>query len=452
MHGSDPLDGVDSKTQRLTQPSSQAQHDSAPSLDTPVGSTTYPILELPTEIMTEIFVHCLPSQASAPRIDTAPLLLGRICSTWRTIVLATPALWCVLKIARSDIPVELIETWLARAQNRPLSLVVDCFQSDGRFVDVLKRHSHTWCDVELGLPFEQFYLFGPDLPLPMLRRLAIGAVDYQPPMDAPVTAFRSALALRHLRLLASVLPGDIALPWEQLTCFESDALSSDECLTILKYTPNIAECVFGIYFTALAGLPDVPPLVSLTSLCISSHLREVTDILEHISTPALQVLELKRIGIAPLHRFLAKSGCRLRELTVRIQEPDESLVKDITEFLETQPGLEKLALRSVLPEVLTAVVRQLGDGSAFLPCVCSLAAFVHVAAPLQIHRAFTTMLDTLADTLAARWGSPAGGSQIRTCTITYSSASHRELDSVVDAFRPRLETLAELGIEIYVGT
>ncbi|KAJ6554425.1 hypothetical protein B0H19DRAFT_868891, partial [Mycena capillaripes] len=53
----------------------------------------YPILTLPTEITVEIFTHCLPDEPCVPRTDTAPLLLGRICRTWREISLATPELW-----------------------------------------------------------------------------------------------------------------------------------------------------------------------------------------------------------------------------------------------------------------------------------------------------------------------------------------------------------------------
>ncbi|KAJ6553506.1 hypothetical protein DFH09DRAFT_1166793 [Mycena vulgaris] len=417
-----------------------------------------PVLTLPTEITAEIFAHCLPTLPSTPRTDSAPLLLGCICSTWRSIAVATPELWSALKIALSKAPLELIETWLSRAQNWPLSLVVDCFQSDGKFIDVLQRHSHTWRDVELGLPFEQFYSFGPDLHLPMLKRLAIGAVDYCAPVGEPITAFRRAPVMRHLRLLGSVLPGDITLPWAQLTSFESDALSSDECLAILKYTPNIAECRVGIYFTALDDLPDVPPRTSLISLCISSHLWEVMDILDHIVAPALQALDLKRIVIAadyylpPLHRFLSTSGCRLRELAIRIQNTDESQIKGVIELLETQAVLEELELRDASLGVLTAVFRRLSDSSSFLPQVCTLTASIRVPNPQQINHTFPEMLEALVHTLSAPRAAPTViGSGIRSCTITYRRSFGEDFDNLVTAFRPQLEALEEHGVKIYVG-
>lgn len=455
MSNSDPNNGGmllhTSQAHTLLQPGTQH--------DPPLPNTSCSILTLPTEITAEIFARCLPEVASTPRIDTAPLLLGRICSNWRSISLDTPELWSSLKVAVSDTPVDSVEKWLTRARHCPLSLVVDCFQSDGRFIDVLQRHSYTWHDVELGLPFEQFYRFEPDLRLPMLEGLAIAAVNYHPPVEHPVNAFRNAPALRHLRLLTSVLPAHLALPWTQLTSFESDALSPDECLNVLKYTPNIVECVFGIYFTAPDALPDVPPCMFLTTLRISSHLRNVMDLLGHISAPALQVLDLKRILIRadyyfpPLHRFLSRSGCLLRELSIWIHESDESLVEEVPELLETQSALEKLELRNASLGVLTAICRRMSDGSLFLPRISDFHASAHIIATPQIHHAFSGMLDALVDSLFSRLAAPRElVTPIQNCSITYSRAVRGNLDHVIAAFQPRLEELTTQGVHIHVGT
>ncbi|KAJ7823990.1 hypothetical protein B0H14DRAFT_1307061 [Mycena olivaceomarginata] len=48
---------------------------------------------LPVDILREIFVACLPVDRNAVMsAQEAPLLLGRICSAWRSIVLTTPRL------------------------------------------------------------------------------------------------------------------------------------------------------------------------------------------------------------------------------------------------------------------------------------------------------------------------------------------------------------------------
>ncbi|KAF8879719.1 hypothetical protein BD779DRAFT_1551158, partial [Infundibulicybe gibba] len=65
-------------------------------------------LDLPPEIISDIFVHCLPwihpvQRGSYPFQNTrpqiafdlcdAPLLLTRVCRRWRLIAEATPTLW-----------------------------------------------------------------------------------------------------------------------------------------------------------------------------------------------------------------------------------------------------------------------------------------------------------------------------------------------------------------------
>ncbi|KAJ7223927.1 hypothetical protein C8J57DRAFT_969121, partial [Mycena rebaudengoi] len=57
----------------------------------------YPILTLPLEITSEIFIQCLPEPPALENahIDAlqAPLLLLHICKEWRRIALSLPALW-----------------------------------------------------------------------------------------------------------------------------------------------------------------------------------------------------------------------------------------------------------------------------------------------------------------------------------------------------------------------
>ncbi|KAJ6564944.1 hypothetical protein DFH09DRAFT_919853 [Mycena vulgaris] len=57
---------------------------------------TFPILTILTEIMSEIFLRCLPAEASKPQLPSAsaaPMLLGAICREWRSIAHGDPRLW-----------------------------------------------------------------------------------------------------------------------------------------------------------------------------------------------------------------------------------------------------------------------------------------------------------------------------------------------------------------------
>ncbi|KAJ7740892.1 hypothetical protein B0H14DRAFT_2215752, partial [Mycena olivaceomarginata] len=66
-----------------------------PNLQTQLNSITYPILTLPPELTSEIFTHCLPAERFVDVVNPgeAPLLLTRVCQTWRQIAISTPALW-----------------------------------------------------------------------------------------------------------------------------------------------------------------------------------------------------------------------------------------------------------------------------------------------------------------------------------------------------------------------
>ncbi|KAJ6617909.1 hypothetical protein B0H10DRAFT_1796407, partial [Mycena sp. CBHHK59/15] len=61
---------------------------------TSTSETTYPVLLLPFDIISQIFVYCLPQEADAlPWRSEAPLLVASICRQWRDVALATHELW-----------------------------------------------------------------------------------------------------------------------------------------------------------------------------------------------------------------------------------------------------------------------------------------------------------------------------------------------------------------------
>ncbi|KAJ7752801.1 hypothetical protein DFH07DRAFT_519480 [Mycena maculata] len=96
----------------------------------------YPILTLPHEITSDIFVHCLPSGAYAIRLKNpsqAPVLLLNVCKTWRSIAISTPRLWANLTVNFTTQSwdhsklLARIDGWLSRAGSCPLSLTVAKF-------------------------------------------------------------------------------------------------------------------------------------------------------------------------------------------------------------------------------------------------------------------------------------------------------------------------------------
>ncbi|KAJ7273813.1 hypothetical protein C8J57DRAFT_1063206 [Mycena rebaudengoi] len=91
------------------------------------------IFSIPPELWSRIFIDCLSTTQCGPieplplpSPKTAPLLLAQICTTWRAISIDTPELWSLISTHDwTTGAVETVQTWLARARNRPLTLSLD---------------------------------------------------------------------------------------------------------------------------------------------------------------------------------------------------------------------------------------------------------------------------------------------------------------------------------------
>ncbi|KAJ7919611.1 hypothetical protein B0H13DRAFT_1606049, partial [Mycena leptocephala] len=63
-------------------------------LESDLATVVYPILTLPNEITSRIFVQCLPTHGRIrPSPRKAPLILAQICRQWREIALSTSEMW-----------------------------------------------------------------------------------------------------------------------------------------------------------------------------------------------------------------------------------------------------------------------------------------------------------------------------------------------------------------------
>ncbi|KAJ7149603.1 hypothetical protein C8R46DRAFT_862664, partial [Mycena filopes] len=60
-----------------------------------LDSYHYPVLDLPTEIICEIFLRFLPIYPLRPPLTGpgSPTVLTQVCRAWRAIALSTPSLW-----------------------------------------------------------------------------------------------------------------------------------------------------------------------------------------------------------------------------------------------------------------------------------------------------------------------------------------------------------------------
>ncbi|KAJ7208723.1 hypothetical protein C8J57DRAFT_1021890, partial [Mycena rebaudengoi] len=90
-------------------------------LQSRIDDYKYPILTLPVEVTSEIFINFLTIYPLPPRMAglLSPVLLGQICCKWRAAAFGTPRLWRAIDIQvdtrnQALFPAQLnvLDTWL----------------------------------------------------------------------------------------------------------------------------------------------------------------------------------------------------------------------------------------------------------------------------------------------------------------------------------------------------
>ncbi|KAJ7211934.1 hypothetical protein B0H12DRAFT_1079477 [Mycena haematopus] len=235
-------------------------------------SVTYPVLSLPVEVTSEIFIHCLPDFEHADLIFSryserlpTPVLLSQICQTWRDIALTTPKIWAVFQIHVEVWPNDFalgahrLAEWLKRAGVSPLSFVFSDPESLYRgsafglpstlraTLAPILALSKQWRNAVLCLSHQalitQQFQSSLHERLPNLETLHITSDVNPSNANAVVTAFELAPSLRRV-VLEGLPPAMILLPWKQLTHFSGRPLGEMDCFHILQLAVLLVECKF----------------------------------------------------------------------------------------------------------------------------------------------------------------------------------------------------------------
>jgi hypothetical protein len=189
------------------------------------------IHHLPPEVLQEIFIHCIPPPAVPihPNVAEAPLLLCRICSSWRNVAINMPELWQSLSIAprfqRSPSNpaalapnvvykhyTSLVNGWFNRAKDQPLLSLrfwiythadsdgIQLTNSNSLVSEVLMANAHRFRYLDVGDFREmdlQTILNSTLTPMfPHLESLVLRFHDPRNLNPGMVTTFRSAPNLR----------------------------------------------------------------------------------------------------------------------------------------------------------------------------------------------------------------------------------------------------------------
>ncbi|KAJ7167661.1 hypothetical protein C8R46DRAFT_1350627 [Mycena filopes] len=295
-----------------------------------LDTIVYPVLTLPPEITTEIFMRCLPAECELDPggdfVDTshAPLLLTQICGAWRRIALSTSALWASFYLdadCRGLVHLaELADAWFSRARNA-LSVKVhgSLLTSQWTYnlpgvVEVLQKHSPRMHSLELHADIEDLtWMDSHIFDFAVLRKLRIGLMGD----EAIVEAGASIHVFDHIPLLTEVLLHEIpfsflpGLPWQQLSKFTGEIYPMAACLAVLRLMPNLAECAFAVFEDfANSEVFTHPSLQHLTLFKSTSNLDRIASsarILLFLSLPALHTLQVQVwVSAATLDSFFQR--------------------------------------------------------------------------------------------------------------------------------------------------
>ncbi|TDL25366.1 hypothetical protein BD410DRAFT_637324 [Rickenella mellea] len=122
---------------------------------------TAPIERLYFDILSQIFLECLSeTQLSSVRMSEAPVLLGRICSHWRAVVLNTPMLWAGLMLGSGRVQNDDAKDAMAAAEWKIRA--GSCLMSYSLWrtpdvIDVILPHCGQWRTINAHLEFDGWH-------------------------------------------------------------------------------------------------------------------------------------------------------------------------------------------------------------------------------------------------------------------------------------------------------
>ncbi|KAF7358441.1 F-box domain-containing protein [Mycena venus] len=403
------LSQIDSETEQLDARIDELAAEREPIVEA-LQTIVYPILTLPTEITSEIFLQHLTGlhEAHDDRpwlvdLHTAshagPLFLAQVCKAWRAITLSFPSLWCRVRVSSSEQTLpgrqKILEHWLPRAGAHPLYLDIMTglnYRQIPPLFATLAPYSLQWRTFSLWLTTPiSFSMKEIQGRIPLLHKLNVGLNDMCR-VSTLITAFSDAPELREVELL-NLPPKWISLPWAQLTSLNLAEQDVGQCLEVLSLTPNLE-----ILSVDLAGLPrnSQPTTVRLDHLHTLkvwlSHAKKL-PLLAYITLPALKHLHLtlpSRPPIAPLLGFLTRSECKLHSI---------SLYSDF-EF-----AIPALAAMSSISDVSLRDIHWTSSDLASLFCrIATDPTFLPQIRSLSLPNCETAIPYTsLCDMLVARW-------------------------------------------------
>lgn len=292
------------------------------------------IRRLPTEILAQIFLYCIPEEEEGEGACTlephlAPMLLTTVCRRWREVAVDMPSLWrrLRLEVGRGDWQQKAFcyNSCLKRSRGRKLSLTLECHNSDWTelrslllpYVDQISTLS-LWFSSGAGsfvladfraLEELNVYMDHPD----PLRAIAQSVAQLPPNMRS--------LKLRDIWLCFQWLSIFNPFTWTGLTNLEIVVEGLDCLPRVLRLCPNLSTLtMIELYMEP----PSSETLAHANLQCLRIYAHPPRDSIENhglfstITLPNLRLVEVHNLGEWPHEEF--------KELLMRSQCPLETLM------------------------------------------------------------------------------------------------------------------------------
>ncbi|KAJ7311629.1 hypothetical protein DFH08DRAFT_1087713 [Mycena albidolilacea] len=385
-------------------------------LETSLSQVKYPVLDLPVDVTSHIFLHCLPAHGRvAPSPISAPLILAQICRHWREVALSTCGLWNSLYIdggtdlstAMGDGTLDpsysaqhLLRTWFSRAKGSPLSLGLNFRRkwASPALLALVKSYAGQVQRLDLHYRPEQFRKVRPlRTSFPVLQHLATSNSSDEAVWDV----LNACPPLRELRLLAEESHNVMIPPLvTSLTQLEISAeISSRLLLQVLNSFPVLSSLKFCLRDSESLSItePTTPTLYPhISSLSLGSGAS--TSALHLVTLPNLHFLKLASFSDRDdVQKFLSRSACVIDHLVISF-DCDELDVEedagDVFEWLATFPTVSVLAITACpnLPAVLSCLA--LPATAAVLPRLADVSICAP-ARPATIHNCDDPLVEML---------------------------------------------------------
>ncbi|PPQ81741.1 hypothetical protein CVT26_007648 [Gymnopilus dilepis] len=306
-----------------------------------------PINSLPTEIMSEVFLlaQTATEKEKGPCQPTVfPLVLGSVCRKWRHIAWSLSELWgefhCRISMARCELQASLLQEWLERSQQRPLSICISIMDEEEwtgpdvstAILDAIIPYSERWVHLGLILP-EAWYrqLRQVRGKVPNLLYLCIRS----PTCKSPLSSFRTFAHETSIRKLfaSNFRLSNLHLPWNLLDTVVLEGLTTNEAIDVIRRCQNATFCRFNSLGALEHALPQMATNSSLRELDISTdEWADLEGFLDHIVLSKLSDLAVTLpdghpFPIPTIEALIERSACPLQTVEITgVEIADEDLM------------------------------------------------------------------------------------------------------------------------------